>query len=202
LFCSESVSAKASHPHASGGLRRTVKGDQLREATGASSELFKEWRKHSGKMRTLYRVSPSFAGWTQRPNVKLLGFPRCERALDVLNVGWAARVMSAPTGATSNALTENYWVNVAQSVDRKPWGGPGCLTSNGVWYTYERDFCLDGVDTLQLQGYPSDVAVAGLTSGVLKELAGEAFFAGCIGTALMSVYLSPYASWWRDAGPA
>ncbi len=195
IFSNKMVALKAPQP-------RACKGDQLREATGTSSELFKQWRKHSAKVRAMVQVSPQFDGWSSRQGIRLAGFPRSERCLDALNVAWAARLMSATSKqVTSDELRQGYWVNVAQSVDRRPWGGPGCLTTKGVWYSFERDFCLDGFDTLRLQGQPSDISAAGLGCGALKQLAGEAFFAPCIGNALLALYLSPYATWWREAGP-
>jgi hypothetical protein len=169
----------------------------LKESFYQASETYSEWRKHSGAMRTAAGVSASFAGWSSRPEVKLVGFPKSERSMDCLDVAWAFQLTRAQRGSTTDSLTANFWVNVSQGVDRKPWGTPGCLLSNGMWYSFRCDCCLDGLDCLRIQGFPLDVAIASLSSTQAKDLAGEAFCLPCMATCLLSVFYSPYATWWQ-----
>jgi hypothetical protein len=145
-------------------------------------------------------VSASFNGWTRRKDVHLVGFPKTDRALDVVDVAWAARMAKMPRASPSD-MKRGYWVNVAQQVHRRPWGGPGCLTAGGVWYSFEHDCCLDGTDTLRLQGAPNNFVTRGLSSSQLKDLAGEAFFVGSAGTCIAALYLCPYGPWWRADVP-
>ena len=149
-------------------------------------------------MRARKGVSAAFSGWTQRPGIKLTGFPFTERSLDCLNVAWASRLQEFPLNAQSSELRRGFWANAAQAVQRKPWGGPGTLTANGVWYSFEADCCLDGIDTLRVQGAPSAMSTGQLTVANLKELAGEPFFLGSVGSVVVALYASPYASWLRD----
>ena len=76
------------------------------------------------------------------PRHQMTGFPFTERSLDCLNVAWASRLQEFPLNAQSSELRRGFWANAAQAVQRKPWGGPGTLTANGVWYSFEADCCL------------------------------------------------------------
>jgi hypothetical protein len=174
-------------------------GEQLAEASRNSAELFRQWRKHSGESRSALGISAQFEGWTKRTDVSLVGFPKMERSMDILNIAWASRLKGAPRESTSHQLREGFWANAAQAVQRRPWGGPGTLTANGVWYSFEHDCCLDGFDALRVQGAPTSTSIGGLSGSNMKELAGEAFFLGCIGTVVSAIFASPYASWWRGA---
>ncbi len=170
----------------------------MADITQNSSDLFREWRKHSGNMRTGCGVSAAFSGWTSRADVQLVGFPKNDRCLDLLDCAWACRIKQASRTTSSTELRKDFWVNAAQAVQRRPWGAPKTLISAGCFYSYERDVCLDGLDMLALQGVPSSSSVAELGFRDTKDLAAEGFFLPSFGTVLGALYASPYASWWRS----
>lgn len=175
--------------------------NEAEAAAEASNSAFKEWRKHSGKIHSAMGVSSNFKGWTGRPDVTLNGVPRTARCMDVLDMAWAHRLSLADRLASSSDLKADFWANVAQAVQRRPWGGPGTLTTNGVWYSFQRDTVLDGLDAMRLQGLPPS-GLAGLSNSQKKELAGEAFNVPCMASFVAALYLQPFAEWWQAVSSA
>lgn len=173
--------------------------DTSSRATAASASM-QQWRKHSAVTRDRLKGSPSFSGWTQRPQAKLVGVPKTDRVRDLLNTGWAARLheCGGPGQVSTARAAESFWANVAQAVQRSPWGNPGVLATSSHWYSYQFDFCLDGEDTLRLQGCPPFTAPLGqVEDRHARTLAGEGFNIPCLSTFAYSMYLNPWGPWWK-----
>ena len=161
---------------------------------------------------------------------RLLGVPRTQRVLDLLDVGWALRV-ACPAGAAAgpgggmrvsrgakrqpqegleqqpapqptSELKRGYWANIGQSVLRRPFfRDGGCLATSGAWHSYEYDCAIDGVDAVLLQGAAAgSTPTASFTNHQLVCLAGEAFFAASVASFTYALYLNPYGLWWRAPG--
>ncbi len=160
-------------------------------------QLLKNWRKHSGDMRRSVGVSSEFAGWSQRPDKRLIGLPRLPRLVDVLDVAWGSRLMQAAPSETASSLAKDFWCNVSQAVQRTPWlFNGGCLTPQAVWYAFERDVVLDGRDFFAIQGLPKNVKTAGLSDSNLRDLGGDSYSCPVIATGVLALYFQPFAQWW------
>ena len=61
----------------------------------------------------------------------MLGVSKQSRVQDLINVGWAAQ-LSKSTGQEDMVLRKGYFIDLSQSIDRKPWGDVGvfCGGSN------------------------------------------------------------------------
>ncbi len=93
-------------------------------------------------------------------------------------------------------LQRGYW-EMSQAVQRKPWGQPGTLTCKAVWYSFEREQTLDGVDSIRLQGLPQKISTVGLSDRCLRDLAGDGFPCPVVSTSTGAVYFLADAPWWR-----
>ena len=170
----------------------------LQQLENTAYQQFGAWRKHSGKARATLQISSSFAPWTKALGVTLNGLPVSERTLDLLDVAWYDSIHSMPLSASSTELRQDFWANVSQSIQRRPWGSRGTLTTRGVWYSYEFDTTLDGRDFLRLQGLPTMTETRGLSDRETKDLGGEAFCAPIVGSFLAAFYYQPWAVWWKQ----
>ncbi len=161
--------------------------------------MFREWRKHSGTVRDQLEISANFKGWSERSNVKLTGLPKPPRYVDVVDCAWAHRVSDSHPDATVRSLTENYWANPSQGIQRLPWTlKGGCLTPRACWYSFEKECCLDGSDYLRIQGLPTWTELNGLSDNEVRDLGGDVYPCPLIATALLSLYYQPWACWWKE----
>lgn len=172
-----------------------AQADNANEAA-SSTASFLAWRKQSGRVRADLGISSGFADWTSRTDIALLGVPRTERILDLLNIAWGARLQAMPKSSSTVDLRRGYWCNLSQEVQRRPWGSAKTLTSRGLWYSFEKDVTLDGADVMRLQGAPFG-RTANLSSAALKDLAGESFFIPSVASFIVAIYYQPYACWWK-----
>ena len=91
------------------------------------------------------------------------------------------------------------WNNLGQDIGRITYGKPGTLTSTCLWFSYEKDVALDGVDHMLLQGFPAHLYPEGLmSSSVLKKAAGEAYSAPEIAKFVYAYFLNEHAPWWKS----
>jgi hypothetical protein len=93
---------------------------------------------------------------------------------------------------------KDFFVDVGQSVDRKPWsaGRLRTLCQGSLFYSFEVDAMVKAVHHLHLQGH-GDLQLDTLSEHDCRALAGEGFFAGCIGTVLWSAFLDSRMPWWQ-----
>jgi hypothetical protein len=162
------------------------------------------WRRVSQSVKTAAEISGDFTGYTDRPEVKLIGVPDLDRVRDALNVRWGLRLKtkdSGKAGITSKALKDNLWQDLSQNVNRgrgaASEGLGGTLCKGSCWYSYSADCVIDGQDCLTLQGWPLKLASDPFFSNSeKKEVAGEGYHMGCIGVVQTAFFLNPYAPWW------
>ncbi len=96
-----------------------------------------------------------FSGWTDRPDVSLIGVPGNPRVMDRLNITWATRMKTLKASDTSEKLRRNVWCDISQNPHRGTMSGsPGTLCVGSMPYSFEKDCTLDGEDALALQGFP------------------------------------------------
>ena len=126
------------------------------------------------------------------------GLPQQDRVADLLNVRWAQHKQRHTEKALCTAdLLQDFWCDASQDVLRREGGSLGALTPRCLWYSYEHDMTLDGIDSISLQGAPRNTC-ADFTSSELKNLAGESYHAASIGAYLYAYYLNPFAPWWKN----
>ncbi len=121
------------------------------------------------------------------------------RKQDVIDVAWHRRLSEVPLGTSTHEARQNYYCDISQGVQRKPFRfGGGTFTTNSCWYSYQEDVTLDGEDVLRIQGAPVRTTTLGsFKDSDLRTCGGEAFSVPSIGTFLYSLYLNPYGGWWR-----
>ncbi len=164
----------------------------------SKDHVYNKWRGHSARVRAKGKISSTYDGWTSQKDVLLRGVPKLGRVPDVLDVAWGHQMQKATRlRMTSSEAKAGFWCNVSQSVQRKPWGGPGVLTTRSRFYSFEHDFTLDGNDFLRLQGAPMATA-PGFSDHELRDLGGEAFPCPCITAFSFAFYMNPWAPWWHE----
>lgn len=102
------------------------------KVVGAGAKQSFQWNVHSAKLRDTMQISPDFAPWTSRPEVKLRNFPVVSaatrsRMLDLMNIAWAARLREGKGKLDVKALKQGFYVNLSQACQRKPWGSIGTM---------------------------------------------------------------------------
>ena len=84
------------------------------------------WRKHSIDARAKLGVTANFAPWTQ--NRALAGVPSLARCHDLIDVAWISRLDSfVRSGRDVSMAAIDFFADVSQAVQRKPWGSMQCL---------------------------------------------------------------------------
>ena len=98
----------------------------------------------------------------------------------------------ACTGDDEAKASQDLWLNVTQSLDRKPWfvGQRRTVTTSTVLYSYEHDRLLCAVEYLMQHGYPESVSLRGLSAREDQALAGEAFALPSVASLLCAVLLA------------
>lgn len=167
----------------------------------------KEWQVHSMRVRDDLNVSAGFAPWTSREDVvHCKSFP--PRHKDVLDCAWishtrACRQQAKAAGVPAPSADEmkvGFFTDVGQAVQRKPWSSQcmRCLCSNSLVYSHEADGIITPRQHLQLQGLPKASNFSSISETSIRDLAGEGFFAGCIGSVLWAAILEGVAPWWKS----
>jgi hypothetical protein len=124
--------------------------------------------------------------------------PAHERFKDALDIAWIARLKAlggAGKVSTKDAVAD-FWCNIGQSIQRRPFGPPRCLTTSSLFYNYAHDFVMDGLDCLKVQGHPSFLC-PGLSGSNMLTLAGEGFSIPAVTVFLNAIYLNPWGRWWH-----
>ena len=101
-----------------------------------------KWLTHTAKLRDQMGVTTDYSPWTSRRGLKLLGFPDCDRARDLVNMAWADRIRKAKGRTDLETLRSDYYVDLAQAVQRKPWGGLGTICQGTLASTCLQNGCV------------------------------------------------------------
>ena len=148
-------------------------------------------------------LPPNFTGWTSRPEFKGTGLPSgpgSVKAHAMLDLGWALRKTSMPSGSFEEC-TSDYFVDISQMPCRSCFGSLGTITTSSCKYSYELDSCLSPADQLAMMGLPWKavrVARDTMSSAELKSLSGEGFSCPCIASMCYAYWANPYGPWWRQ----
>ncbi len=145
-------------------------------------------------------LSSTFSDWSK--TAELNGLPASERFRDCLDVCWGERLLSAPEATPKAELVQGLWANPSQGVQRRPWtlnNDRGTFTSGSLWYSFQHDTCLDGVDVLRIHGHPAMIETASISESKLKELGVQGFSVPIITVFTTAFYFLPWAPWWQTA---
>ena len=90
-----------------------------------------KWQGHSTNVRRSFKFRRDWMPWSDRSDIDMLGVSKQGRVQDLINVGWAVK-LSKSTGQEDKVLRKGYFIDLSQSIDRKPWGDVGvfCGGSN------------------------------------------------------------------------
>jgi hypothetical protein len=175
------------------------------QVRGKSNEDCLQWKSHSTVMRDKIQCSKSFAPWTSRPEV-ICGKSLPARAKDMTNVCFAtlmkqdkclARRHKRPRKSIQE-LSSDLYLDLAQAVQRCPWskGDMRCLLQGSQVYSYAADGIFKPEHHLRVQGFGSNLSLMRVSDAEVRGMAGEAFFAPCIGVCLYAIVLLPNGRWW------
>jgi hypothetical protein len=159
------------------------------------------WQRNSSQVRTSLGLPRVSSPWTGRPGARLLGVtPWCLRQVDLIDTAWEMRCKEM-RGAAWPVLAKDYWVDVSQTILRKPWSSKlRAFRPGGHPYSFEADRCLDGTDAMRLLGWPPGRLDA-TPSGDTLRLAVDS---GCLPltTCIMAAITSnPWGSWHAGTPP-
>ena len=159
---------------------------------------YARWKAHSAMMRHKLGLAADAKPWTGRRGVTCGGYRLTERQADVLDVAWASRRSMMPENTTSDQLRENWWANLSQAVQRKPWSEVVHTTCrSGIEYSFQADTILTGFAQMQILGHPQNFANSeDFSSRELYELAGEGYSIPICSLFLHAFFCNPHAPWW------
>ncbi len=162
------------------------------QAKNVTDDPNAEWVTQAKKLRTKFGMTPTSKPWTEQiPAPKLRGVPDKARCHEVIQIAWGCRqpkLRSFP-----------WYVDVSQMAGRHPWQDVvPCLTQSSVVYDFEQDQVIGGRGMLACMGVPvTELKLVGFSPAELSSLAGEAMFAGCIGSLVLAVFLVNDGPWWN-----
>ena len=118
--------------------------------------------------------------------------------MDLLDVAYASRRAQMPPGSTTADITRDFFVDLSQAVQRRPWQqGTGNARTNSQFYAFECDTTLSGCSNLQLMGWPRDYCPSfQFSEGELRNLAGESYSVPWITALHFAMYMNPWGPWW------
>ena len=152
---------------------------------------FRSWKENSRGLRHELGHTTGYAPWTSpqdRPPPKLLGAPRSQRVLDVLDVGWMMAL---------NEQADDWWVDFTQDASMTPWGKFSGQCTKSCFYSYKLDRCLAAPQNFLLHGWPlSRTPVSNMSAAQVRDLAGDAMFLPHVACLMAGFFLNPYAPWW------
>ena len=117
------------------------------------------------------------------------------RYLAVIDQGWCAR-MQERLWPTFKDACHDYFANVSQGVQGRPWGPARTLTTKSEIFSYEYDGVLSGYAHMKAQGWPDQVCLEDFTEAEKYALAGAGMSAPCVAMVLAAYYANPVAPWW------
>lgn len=154
-----------------------------------------QWRAQSLALRDEMQVSPEYSPYIGRvPRPKLIGVLASARVCDLLDLAEAHRIRhSIPA--------DNFFVDISQAVNRKPWGALRTLTTSCALYDFHREQMVAPLEFVALQGHPAKEWAehySQIHPRVIQSMTGQAMFGPCVGLVMMAYFLNPHAPWWND----
>ena len=132
--------------------------------------------------------------WSARKEGTVHGLSESLRQLDLLNVAWEARVR-AGKGKTTVELAADFWCDVSQSSSRRPWfAALKGVRGRGHLYSFEAGRCIDGVESMQVLGWPRSVLL-GTPQGDVLHLAEHAAFLPIVTLVEAAMWANPFGDW-------
>jgi hypothetical protein len=179
-----SMSSQAFDPNTVPTLEEVMDSDT--SAWVASSKLQRTRIGKSG-------ISPSYRPWTNNPGEpkKLWEVPRSSRHMDLVDVAWASRDVTA--------RDMPFFTDISQDVAWRPWGPrPPCLTTSSIVFDFQADQIWSPCAKLAAHGWPvADVLIPSSFQGRdLDDLVGESMYLPNVAAVLLAIYLNPLSPWW------
>jgi hypothetical protein len=130
------------------------------------------------------------------------GVPASGRFFDVMNLAWISRMRERGSESLSrDDLKKSFFANLSQCCTREPWGKPPTLCRGTLLFSFEAGLLFTPSDHLQCLGLGNALSYGhSLSNADCRSLAGEAFSAPVVASALQAFFLNRLAPWW--AGPA
>jgi hypothetical protein len=163
---------------------------------------FHEWKSHSSAIRSAEGLAKhGGTKWCELPGIKLKGLPDSERMRDVLNIGFLLRMKQAEAQdlrLTTDELVYDFWCDVAQGVQRKPYryGSPPTFKQNTIAYSFAEDLVLTGYQHMILMGWPPVFLSESVSDAHYRSLSGESYSLPIITVLHYIMWCNPYGSWW------
>lgn len=193
-------------------VQRYLEADEFKEMEAQQSrdQLFQKWTVHSAQVRSKLKVPHDWNPWT--PNAELHCVPtHNKRVMQMLDIGYIQVLKEAqrqaglkrnPKPYRPDLLVKDFWCDVSQAVQRKPYGPLATLHTNSWWYSYEHDILLPGLAHVAFHGFPSnmdwsDFGTEAQQNSAARHLMGESFSLPTASTVLMSLFLVRGAPWWE-----
>ncbi len=108
------------------------------------------------------------------------------REFDLVNIAYASlRGQGEDEGQVLKS-----WVDISQSVARKPWGALRTFTTSSQIYSFKEDRLLVPEEHFRLLGFGENLVCGNLGPDELRKLAGEAMCVPCIALLVWSVLLA------------
>ena len=123
------------------------------------------------------------------------------REQDLISIAWASE-----TSNGTNPLNVDVFVDISQSVSRKPWADvkkkplPTITTSTVLYWVNGRRLLLP-VEHFLLLGWPRPPQARDLSQAQLKDLSGEAMPLPCIAVVIMNIMYG-LAGFWSNDDPS
>ena len=152
-----------------------------------------KWLEHSSRIRSQASVPRNHMPWTD------LGGARgvCgERKLDLVNVAWAMHeAENARLNRPVADLKHNLFVDLAQTILRKPWGVRlRSARQRCQIYSFEYDRCLVGSDLMRICGWPKGL-LDGCSESDLMAVATESTSVPLASLIQFTMWSNPFGCW-------
>ena len=158
------------------------------------------WQRNSSAVRNSLGLPRRSEPWSSVSAMSLKGVTKCPRQYDLVNTAWEARLKEGGGRYSAEELSQGFWVDVSQTVLRKPWGSRlRPFRGRGHLFAFQAGRCIDGNDLMRLLGWPP-VFLEAVPAGDMLNLAAES---SCVPfTTLLCVCLwcNPRCDWHASVG--
>jgi len=152
------------------------------------------WQRHSSQARDACGLPRDSSPWSDR-GVKLTGVGTSERKVDLVNVGFGARMHECGRAKTCQDIITNFWVDLGVSISRRPWSQKlRAIHKNSQLYSYQYDRCLTGCDCMQIHGWPVSL-LREVPPADLLAMAADGTSLPLVTLLQFVVWANPYAPW-------
>jgi hypothetical protein len=86
------------------------------------------WKDDSRVLREELNISMNYKPWSSQHDVRMSGVPENARMRDCIELAWAFRLAKTRGRLSPMDARKGFFVDIAQAVKRKPWGGPKTMT--------------------------------------------------------------------------